>query len=165
MKNEKTLFIGIGNGFRQDDGAGVYIMRQLEQLLNGAGNCFFAQSSGEGTGLMELWQNYDNVILFDAIMKQGRPGRTYYFLAEKNSFPADFFHYSSHAFSLAEAVELARTLDKLPRQLMVYGVEGKDFYFGEELSHEVLAGCNKIIKEVASQYAQSTCQLPLNDAK
>ena len=161
MNNNETLFIGIGNGFRQDDGAGIYILRQLEQLLNRVATCFFAQSSGEGTGLMELWQGYDHVILFDAIMKQGRPGRTYYFLAEDNTFPSDFFNYSSHAFSLAEAVELARTLNKLPRRLMVYGVEGKDFNFGEELSREVIAGCNKIVKEVASQYLQSnTCSLP-----
>lgn len=160
MKHTKTLFIGIGNGFRQDDGAGVYILRQLELLLNRAVNCFFAQSNGEGTGLMELWQGYDNVVLFDAIMKQGRPGRTYYFLAEDNTFPADFFHYSSHAFSLAEAVELARTLDKLPRRLMVYGVEGKSFNFGEDLSREVMAGCNKIVKQVASQYLERACPLP-----
>lgn len=160
MKNKKILFIGIGNGFRQDDGAGIYILRQLELLLNRVANCFFAQSSGEGTGLMDLWQGYDKVILFDAIMKQGRPGRTYYFLAKDNTFPSDFFHYSSHAFSLAEAVELARTLDKLPRRLMVYGVEGKKFGYGEELSREVMGGCNKIVKQVASQYLKSTCPLP-----
>ncbi len=152
MKNKATIFIGIGNSFHQDDGAGLYILRQVRELLSTVPEYHFAESNGEGTGLMDLWQGYDNVVIFDAVMQQGHPGRTWYFLAEDRTFPSDFFKYSSHAFSVAKAVELARTLENLPQKVTVYGVEGKNFFFGEEISREVRIGCGKIIKQIASSY-------------
>ena len=38
---------------------------------------------------------------------------------------------------LPEAVELARELDRLPRRLVVYGIEGESFEAGEGLSPAV----------------------------
>ncbi len=59
-----------------------------------------------------------------------------------------FFHYSTHAFSVAEAVELARALDQLPSRLILYGIEGRDFSAGERLSPEVGAAVDELISRV-----------------
>jgi hydrogenase maturation protease len=43
----------------------------------------------------------------------------------------------THAFSVAEVVEMARTLGHLPQRLIVYGIEGKDFESGLGLSPDI----------------------------
>jgi hydrogenase maturation protease len=61
---------------------------------------------------------------------------------------------STHAFGLAEAVELARALGRLPRFLVVYGVEGKCFTPGAALSAGVEAAAAdaaaRVLDEVGS---------------
>jgi hydrogenase maturation protease len=42
--------------------------------------------------------------------------------------------YSTHAFGVAEAIELARALGQLPARFLVYGIAGKNFTAGCELS-------------------------------
>ena len=141
---EKVLIIGIGNKFREDDGAGIYIVEQLAQKIN-LPDIYFAQSSGEGTEIMSLWEDFNNVCLFDALMKNDQPGRIVHFTAKDCKIPSDLFKYSSHAFSLAEAVELARVLNKLPKQVEIFGIEGKRFGFGEGLSEEVQQACTELV--------------------
>jgi hypothetical protein len=49
----------------------------------------------------------------------------------------DIFPCSRHAFGVREAVELARAMNRLPRSLMIYGIEGRQFSFGAPFSQEV----------------------------
>ena len=46
---------------------------------------------------------------------------------------------STHAVGLAEAIELARTLGRLPARLVVYGIEGERFEAGTGLTPAVSA--------------------------
>lgn len=127
-----VLVIGIGNVYRGDDGTGIVAVRQLkDQLPPGVG---VLEESGEGTSLMEAWKDADLVILIDAI-RSGAPSGTVYRLdAHAEEIPAKLFLCSSHAFGVAEAVDLARALNQLPRSLIVYGIEGQNFQAGEVLS-------------------------------
>lgn len=145
------LFIGIGNEFRQDDAVGLWMVRQLKQTWK-EGLAEYAEACGEGTELMDLWQRANHVVVFDALMNQGQPGRCVHLVAEREHFPADFFKYSSHAFSLAEAVELSRVLGQLPQRLEVYAVEGERFGYGQSLSAPVLAGCQKLLAEISDDF-------------
>ena len=149
----KTLLIGVGNSFRSDDGAGVVIAEKMRAILSieNIADVEVAQCSGEGVDLMMTWQGYDKVYLFDAVMSQGKPGQIHRLQASEHHFPSDFFKYSSHAFSLAEAVELARTMDSLPREVIVYGIEGNNFQFGEKLGDEVAAAVDKVVEKVLGE--------------
>jgi DNA-binding transcriptional LysR family regulator len=51
--------------------------------------------------------------------------------------PKSGFRCSTHAFGVAEAIELGRGLGNLPQYLVVYGIEGKNFAAGVGLSAEV----------------------------
>ena len=51
----------------------------------------------------------------------------------------DLFHRSTHAISVADAIELARAMNKLPKRLIAIGIEGKSFEAGAGLSREVEA--------------------------
>ena len=44
---------------------------------------------------------------------------------------------STHALGLAEAIEIARSLGRLPTRVRVVGIEGARFDFGRGLSPEV----------------------------
>lgn len=145
----KKLFIGVGNPLRKDDGVGPFIVKALKtHFSQGARrtNCRFIESSGEGSRLMDSWRGFDEVIIFDALMKQGRAGTIVKLDAALQTLPSDYFKYSSHAFSLAEAVEMARILEVLPNSLLVYGIEGEDFGFGEGLSSAVRDAATRIIE-------------------
>ena len=148
-----TVAIGVGNLFRNDDGVGIVVARSLgkklrEQRLPPPDIC---ESSGEGTELISAWEGYDQAYVFDAVMHRGQTGRIYRLEASRDNLPTDFFKYSSHAFSLAEAVEMSRVLDRLPDKLVVFGIEGEDFAFGEALSAGVMAASEKVVDAVIAE--------------
>jgi hydrogenase maturation protease len=66
--------------------------------------------------------------------------------------PAQLRGASTHAFGLAEAVELGRALGRLPERLVVYGIEGESFGAGEEVTGAVAEGVERtaaaVIEEV-----------------
>lgn len=134
-KDLSILLVGIGNEYRGDDAAGLLIARKLREQLPHALEVI--EQSGEGAALLESWENAESVILVDAVQSGAAAGTIHRFEAHAQALPSNFFHYSTHAFSVAEAVELARALNRLPPLLVVYGIEGKNFAHGAPLSSEV----------------------------
>ncbi len=124
--------IGCGNLDRGDDAAGLLVVLRLRAL----GVETIAQN-GDGISLMDCWTGFDQVILVDAVSPNGMPGRLWTWDACADRLPADVSLYSTHAFGMLEAIELARALDRLPRTMYIYGIEGKQFAFGSSLSSEV----------------------------
>lgn len=144
-----ALLIGLGNPLRRDDGVGPAILRRLEALaLPGVE---LRHHVADGAALMELWREAQRVYLFDAVASGGAAGTVHRLDARQRPLPSDFFHYSSHAFSLAEAVELGRVLGQLPPRLIVYGVEGRDYAPGEGLGAAVAQGVEQVVAAVAAE--------------
>ena len=152
----QTLVIGIGNPLRSDDGAGHVVVRRLRKLnLPDVGT---REESGEGAALIEAWKNAENVIVIDTIQSGAAPGTIHRLDASRAPIPARFFHCSTHAFGVAEAVELARTLDRLPARLVLYGIEGANLNQGENLSPEVAAAVNELLGRIQREIeAKTTC--------
>jgi len=128
--------IGVGNPFRCDDGIGPLVAREVKKRVP---HLEVMEASGEGAELMELWAGAETVIVIDAVSSEAKPGVIYRFEAHREALPAFLFSGSTHRFGVAQAVELARALGKLPKRVIVYGIEGKSFRFGTELSPEVEA--------------------------
>jgi hydrogenase maturation protease len=144
----KTLVIGIGNQFRGDDAVGLLVARGLTSLnLDGVS---VIEHSGEGASLLEAWKDFQSVIIIDAVVSGEEVGTLHTLDAHQQTIPTDFFHYSSHAFGLAEAVELARTLNKLPEHLLIFGVEGINFNLGESLSQQVQEAISQMVSRIQS---------------
>jgi hydrogenase maturation protease len=132
-EHSDTIFvIGVGNEFRNDDGIGIHIARKLSKL--NLSHIQITEAVKDGTNLMELWKDKENVIVIDAASTGSEPGMIFRFNASKKALPAQFSRHSSHAFSVAEAIELSRKLSQLPGRLIIYGIEGKDFSNGDHLS-------------------------------
>jgi hydrogenase maturation protease len=149
-----TLIIGVGNEFRGDDGVGIVIARRLR--AEAPAHVTILEASGEGAALMETWKGAPRVILIDATRSGSPPGAIHRFEAHAEPLPSRFFHYSTHAFSVAEAVELARALNQLPPRLIVYGIEGKNYTAGEGLSPEVERAAASVMARLAQDFGAST---------
>ncbi len=153
------LIIGIGNTYRRDDAVGLVVARRLqEENISGVK---ISEESGEGADLMEAWQGFATVIIIDAVSSGSQPGTIHRLDAHERPIPENFFHYSTHAFSVAEAIELARVLKKLPPRLIVYGIEGQNFAAGEGLSPEVEKAAAEVFKAVREELRSSN--VPLKD--
>jgi len=154
MQNKHSiLIIGIGNAYRGDDAVGLRVAQDIkkEALVH----VTVSEQSGDGISLMDSWKDSDAVILIDAVYSGAKPGTIHRFDAHTQPIPSKFFHYSTHAFGVAEAIELARALKQLPPHLIVYGIEGKCFEAGIKLSWEA----EKAVEEVMMRVQQDihTC--------
>src|ERR1035441_1343482 len=143
------VVIGVGNEYRSDDGAGIAVARRLRALF--PTGVTILEESGEGTALMQAWQGAAWVMLVDAVRSGASPGTIHRLDARAAPLPMGFFHYSTHAFSVAEAVELARSLDELPAHLIVYGIEGATFAAGVELSPAVEQAVEVVVERIAEE--------------
>ncbi len=140
----RILVIGVGNAYRGDDAVGLVVAQRLKEQTLDYVNVL--EESGDGVALMESWENADTVILVDAVCSGVKPGTFHRFDAHAQPIPVKFFHYSTHAFSVAEAIELSRTFNQLPPHLIIYGIEGKCFEAGTGLSLEVEEAARTVVK-------------------
>lgn len=149
VQNKHSIrIIGIGNQYRGDDGVGLRIAQDIKKMS--PDHVTVIEQSGEGISLMDSWKDSDTVILIDAVHSGAQPGTIHRFDVHTQTIPTKFFHYSTHAFGVAEAIELARALKQLPQNLIVYGIEGKCFEAGIGLSLEV----EKAVEEVMMRVKQ-----------
>lgn len=131
--------IGLGNEWRSDDGVGIEVARRVGGRMFG----------GEPIRIIEALDGEDEVVLVDAVSTGASPGALFVFEASSDPLPTPIFGASStHALGLAEALELARTLGRLPRKVVVYGVEAESFEFGKGLSAAVAEAADRLIQEV-----------------
>ena len=149
------LVLGLGNDYRCDDAVGLEVARRIRNL--GLVSTIVSEESGEGANLMEAWKSAGTVIIIDAVSSGSKPGTIHRFVADSQMIPSNFFHYSSHSFGLAEAIELARSLHQLPPHLVVYGIEGGKFEAGIGLSFEV----ERAAEEVVDRIRQEDCFPPV----
>jgi hydrogenase maturation protease len=140
------LIVGIGNLYRSDDAVGIATVRRLKQRL--PADVRVVEETGEGTRLVETWRGAFSVILIDAVQSGAPPGTIHRLDARTQEIPAEWFRCSSHAFSLAQAIELGRALDQLPRRVVLYGIEGRNFEAGEALSPPVERAMGVVVSRV-----------------
>jgi hydrogenase maturation protease len=131
----RVVVIGMGNLYRRDDAAGLVVAQRLRQAA--PSHVTVIEHEGEPTALLEAWKGARAVVLIDAVFSGAEAGTIHRLDAQAGALPQELFRYSTHAVSVAEAIELARVLGQLPPKLVVYGIEGKHFNAGAGLSPEV----------------------------
>jgi hydrogenase maturation protease len=104
--------------------------------------------------LIDAWEGADSAVVIDAVASGAEPGTLHRFDASAEAVPTRFFRSSTHAFGVGEAIELARALGKLPRRVVVYGVEGGEFAAGGQLSPSVAAAVEPAAKAVLEDLAR-----------
>jgi hydrogenase maturation protease len=138
-----TRFIGVGHGYRRDDGVGPWLAAGLARRGHDA-----CALEGDGTGLIAAFERGAPLVIADAMQSGRPPGTILTFDARAAPLAADAFRHSTHAFGLAEAVETARALGCLPPSLVVHGIEGAEFGMGEGLSAEVERAAAALLRQL-----------------
>jgi len=139
-----------GNPGRGDDSAALLVARELRACGIEA-----EIESGDALDLIEDWDETGEVIVVDATVTGAAPGTVQVWdgtLPEKIVTATA----STHGLGVGEAVYLAQILNRLPRRLRIYGIEGKQFYPGSEVSPEVKEAAEKVAKQIAQETVLST---------
>ncbi|GMV36840.1 MAG: peptidase M52 [Fimbriimonadales bacterium] len=145
--SKRVLIVGIGNDMRGDDAAGLLVVRRLREMGVDAD---LRECGGDGAEMMDLWRDAEETILIDAVRSGAPPGTIHCFDACCEPIPAAFRNSpSTHLFSVAEAIELARSLLRLPPKMTVYGIEGGEFSLGTSPSPNVVGAIERVVADVA----------------
>ena len=149
----RILLIAMGNPNRGDDALGPYLGMKLRKTLPEL--VVFCNYDGDGAGLMAQWHLKDWVYIIDAVASGQEHGTQYILDAHEKPLQSQFFHYSSHAFGLSEGVEMARVLDRLPERLVIFGIEGKDYSHGHEMTEVVRLASEQLEVEIQKTLQQA----------
>ena len=145
-----TLVIGLGNPLRGDDGVGVRVVQTLAEyplpedveLLDGG---------TQGLGLVNVLEGRQRVIFVDAADVGKSPGQFVRFsLPEARLVGADE-QLSIHAAGLRETLLLAQTLDLLPPEVIIYGVQPQHLDWDSGLSSSVEAALPGLISAIVAE--------------
>ncbi len=138
------LIIACGNSDRADDAAGVLVAERLRRVGIRAKVC-----NGAPPDLMEAWSADEDVLVVDCVVTGDPIGTVHLWDASR---PLTFrSSVSSHGLGLGEAVEMARAIGCLPARLRIYGIEGKNFDVGGDISIEVLRGVTKVVDKIVAE--------------
>jgi hydrogenase maturation protease len=76
--SKKTLVIGLGNPILSDDGAGIYVAREIKKRCKGLSHIAIIETNQGGIGLLDLMAGYERVIIVDSIKtEENTPGKVY----------------------------------------------------------------------------------------
>jgi hydrogenase maturation protease len=138
-----AVVIGVGNEYRRDDGLGPAVLARLRDLA--PATVRLVPSDGDPGALIEAWSGAGTAIVVDAV--SGDPGRTRRLVIDRAG-PDPARTISSHGLGLAEAIGLARALDRMPGQLIVHAVEAADFGYGLGLTPAVAVAADAVTSAV-----------------
>ncbi len=143
------MVVGIGNHWRRDDAAGLEVARRLRRVA--PPGVTVREEAGEPASLLEAWAGVDEALVLDAVRSGSPAGTLHRCEANSGPLPAEFFRGSTHALGVADAIELARELDRLPKRLVVYGIEGENFEVGEGLTPAVEAAVAGLVSNLITE--------------
>lgn len=150
-----AVVIGIGNRLRGDDGAGVAVAERLRGRVPPGVEVISCNE--EPSRLMDAWEGADSLVLVDTVSSGAPPGTLHRFDAGEEAVPARTFRSSTHAIGIAETIELARALGRLPRRVRVYGVEAGGFETGAALTPAVAAAVISLAAAVLHDLEEERC--------
>jgi hydrogenase maturation protease len=148
------LVVGIGTPDHGDDAAGLLVAERIRAVTSPR-TVTVRELVGEQLTLLDLWTGAREVYVIDAVCSGGPPGTVYRFDGTQ-PLTAQFANRSSHAFSLADVIELGRAMDRLPPRLVGYGIEGARWGLGDPVSPQVMDAVNAVIKRLSLELRVGT---------
>lgn len=146
-----TLVVGVGHDDRGDDGLGPLAARLLADTWAGAppDGVRVLAWTGDLLALVECWRDVQRLVLIDAVVTGAAPGTLRRFAPDAPF--ATQSGASSHGFGVAAVLSLARSLDRLPPRVDVWGVEGARFGLGAPMSAAVVEAVLALVERLAHE--------------
>ncbi|MFI4937661.1 MAG: hydrogenase maturation protease [Candidatus Berkiellales bacterium] len=144
--SNNIIVVGIGHPFRGDDSLGIKAIALLQSIDP---HIETKSLLGDISQLLDIFANYQQVYLIDAIVTQQSPsGTRYRLVGEDLKQLSSCCRCSTHTFDIAQALELATNLGMMPDKLIIYGIEGQNFSHTEELSQPVQAQLPQLVNDL-----------------
>jgi hydrogenase maturation protease len=146
----RILIAGIGNIFLGDDGFGPEVMRHVcDRVDRSDGVCATDYGIGGMHLAYDLLEDWDALVLVDAIPNRGSPGTVHVFEADHGS-PDAPAGLDAHGMDPATVFASLRTLGGTAPRTIVVGCEVADVSDGMGLSEPVEAAVPQAVRAVES---------------
>lgn len=149
LKIKKTLFVGIGNLFKMDDGVGVYISKRIKNKVNVSSLTVEVSLENYIGKINSL--NPDILILIDCVDMKEVPG-TYKLLSLRQIQDMTF---NTHNISLRRLSEF------FTMPVYVLGIQPEKIDFGENMSYLVKNVAERIINQINKKEVYHGCRIHL----
>ena len=145
----KTIVVGLGNDFRSDDGAGLAVLRLLgSRNISGV---HLVELRDDLTRLLDHFQDVTCAYIIDAVQSGSPPGTIHRIEATGEHFSQENLPRSTHGLSLSHLLELARLQGEIPKKLVIYGVEGERFGYGNTMTRAVHEAVAAVVDSIHSE--------------
>jgi hydrogenase maturation protease len=149
----RILIAGIGNIFLGDDGFGPEVLRHVSQQFTAPDTVRANDYGIAGMHLAyDLLEDWDALVLVDAVPDRGAPGTVHVFEAEHDS-PEYPVGLDAHGMDPATVFASLRALGGEPPRTIVVGCEVADVGEGMGLSGAVRAAVPEAVSAVRSAVA------------
>lgn len=152
----RIVVIGLGNRLRGDDAAALLALDGLDL----GPEVELIAHEGEADLLLDRWQGAAAVILLDSLRSGAEPGSIRRFDVAAGPLPVALTRTIGHGVGLAEAIELARALHRLPPRVVVLTLEGTGFGLGDPLSPAVERGMAELRAALVREVRELGQQAP-----
>ncbi|WP_291382313.1 hydrogenase maturation protease [Demequina sp.] len=151
----RAMVIGLGSPDRGDDAVGTAVAERVREVV---GDDVEVLTREDPTALVHAWEGCHAVVLVDAMISGVAAGTVTVCRAGTRdpSLPTHAFAAAgrggSHAFGVAGAVELSRTLGTLPEHVALVGIEASTLTHGP-MSPQVTASIDDAVAAVCAELA------------
>ncbi len=145
----RSAVIGIGNPHRGDDAVGREVARWLRDRVPQGTRVL--ETEGEPASLIAMLEGLAAVWIVDACRSGARPGAIRRLDVSATALPPGLTTVSTHGLGLAEAIELARAIGRLPARSVVYVIEAASFDPGSGLTPDVAASVAEVGRRILAE--------------
>lgn len=150
FEQKQVKILGIGNTLYSDEGVGVHLIPYLEKALVGYPNVEVIEGATDGMKLLEPVEEADYLIIIDAI-NAGKPGGE--LITIRNEELPKYFgiKMSVHQVGFQEVLFAARLQERLPEEMVMFGIQPATLELGVELSDIVKERMPALVAKVVEQ--------------
>lgn len=144
---KKTAVIGIGNTLMSDDGAGVRVLEHLHELPD---HVTIVELATGGMTLLHHLEDYDRVVIADAVDFGGEPGEIRVFNPDEVR-TIKTVGYSLHDLDILKVLDLAKQLDMLPDSVRIAAIQPGSLEMKEGLTPNVEAALPELARWISNE--------------
>ncbi len=147
----KTLVLGVGNVLLSDEGVGVRVVEELVKRYEIPDDVEVIDGGTLGLNLIYFLDNADRLLVVDALLGGNPPGSLYKFKGDQVKAYFREKKLSAHDIGLQEVLGVAELIGKVPKEVVVIGVEPESLDVSLELSPSVKKVLERLLDEVLKQ--------------
>ena len=143
-----VLVLGLGNILLSDEGAGVKAIEALTRRYDFPEVVEIIDGGTMGLELLPYFEERSHVLIIDAVKVGKKPGT----IVRIDDLPAFFSSKTSpHQIGLADVMGVAAIMEKLPKHIVLFGIEPKRLSTSLNLSSEVARNIHRLVETVVAE--------------